>query len=449
MRMIVEAIAGPGPGRRISLVAGQAVSVGRTEWADVSFPRDPLMSGTHFLLETDASGCYITDKGSRNGTFVNGQRITQKTPLRDGDRIVAGQTRFAVRIEGLVAAEAPGAGPVVSPVSPPPPGKRREDVDVVFPPREEPGPIAADSDTSTVRPPPGSPVRRTPLAPEPQALQGIPLPMPPESRGGRSASGDMAAGAVGASATGAAASSAAPGAAAPSPGKAAPPGSPAEAWNLPPELEPLAGKSFYATQAPPPKKPATYTAERCDSGLTLLRGNLSEIAPAELAVRLAQFCPLYLVVDFNHLGMPAPQDLKRRDYVFGWLDPVAAAGVSPLIVSQDELPHWPQLIDQAWGKDAAVCLFSRMQKGPLVEHMQAVCRHRQRGGERGDAVIGCCWPSVLSAMLAHSPASTVQSLLAGIEAVLVELPDLPETWQVFGPPELRQYFERAGLVARS
>jgi len=440
MRVIVEVIAGPGASRRISLVAGQAVSVGRTEWADVSFPRDPLMSGTHFLLETDATGCYITDKGSRNGTFVNGQRISQKTRLRDGDRIVAGQTRFAVRIEGPVAGEAPGSGLAATPASPSLRDRRRENEG--FPPGEGPGPVAADSDSSTVRPPPGSPVRRTPLAPEPQSVQGIPLPMAPESRGGAPARGSPAPGGTAASATG--------GGAPPAPGSAArPPGTGAEPWNLPPELESLAGKSFYGTKAPPPKKPATYTAERCDSGLTLLRGNLSEITAAELAVRLTQFCPLYLVVDFHHLGTPAPEELGRRDYVFGWLDPTVAAGVSPLVLSQDELPHWPQLLDQSWGKDAVVCLFSRMQKGPLVEHLQAACRTRQRSGEPSDAVIGCCWPSVLSAMLAHSPAATVQSLLAGIEAVLVELPDLPETWQVFGPAELRQYFERAGLVARS
>ncbi len=172
MRVIVEVIAGPAASRRISLVAGQAVCVGRTEWADVSFPRDPLMSGTHFLLETDASGCYITDKGSRNGTFVNGQRISQKTRLRDGDRIVAGQTRFAVRIEGPVADDVPPGSPAAFAAT----GKGpAEDV---FPPGEGPGPVAADSDTSTVRPPPGSPVRRTPMAPEPQAVQGVPLPLP-------------------------------------------------------------------------------------------------------------------------------------------------------------------------------------------------------------------------------------------------------------------------------
>lgn len=436
MRIIVEVIAGPAGSRRISLVAGQAVCVGRTEWADVSFPRDPLMSGTHFLLETDSTGCYITDKGSRNGTFVNGQRISQKTRLQDGDRIVAGQTRFAVRIEGAVAAGAQGIP------APPAPGDKSRESEP-SPPGEWPGPIAGESESSTIRPPAKSPLRHTPLAPEPQAIQGVPLPEAAPSTappwGATTPAG------TGAAPAGGAGRATAP----PAGGAVPPPGTSAEAWGLPPELESLAGKSFYATKAPPPKKPATYTVERCDSGLTLLRGNLSEITPGELAVRLTQFCPVYLVMDFNHLGAPVPEDVRRKDYVFGWLDPAVAAGVSPLVLSQEELPHWPQLVDQGWGKDAVVCLFSRMQKGPLVEHIQAVCRTRQRGGEPGDAVIGGCWPSVLSAMLAHSPAATVQSLLAGIEAVLVELPDLPETWQVFGPAELRQRFDRAGLVARS
>jgi pSer/pThr/pTyr-binding forkhead associated (FHA) protein len=175
MRVIVEVISGPAASRRVSLVAGQSIRIGRTDWADVSFPRDQLMSGIHFLLETDASGCSITDQGSRNGTFVNGRRIDQKTLLRDGDRIVAGQTRFAVRIEGVsasAAAPSPPGGQVVPQTFPPPgvssvegratPGATQSDV---FP---------ADPESSTVRPAPESLSRQTSCPPEPTAIRPAP-----------------------------------------------------------------------------------------------------------------------------------------------------------------------------------------------------------------------------------------------------------------------------------
>jgi hypothetical protein len=205
-------------------------------------------------------------------------------------------------------------------------------------------------------------------------------------------------------------------------------------------------KSYYAQSAPPPPKTqATYTMERCESGSMLFRGNIAELSPAELAVRLTQFCPVYLVMDFNHLGAPPPAELPATDYLFTWLGPVAAAGVSPVVIAQYDFPEWYKLVDQAWGKDAVVCLFSKMQKGPVLEHLRAACRGRGAGG----SVIGYCWPSVLAPLLSHSPAQTVKNLMAGIEAVLVELPDLPETWQLYGAGDLKQYLDRAGLVGRS
>ena len=58
------------------------------------------MSSTHFALETDDAGCYVRDLGSTNGTLVNGRRIMDRVLLRQGDEIVAGETRFALRDRG-------------------------------------------------------------------------------------------------------------------------------------------------------------------------------------------------------------------------------------------------------------------------------------------------------------------------------------------------------------
>jgi hypothetical protein len=55
------------------------------------------MSGVHFQLFHDDSGCRVVDLNSRNGTVVNGSRITETT-LRNGDIIRAGQTTFGVAI---------------------------------------------------------------------------------------------------------------------------------------------------------------------------------------------------------------------------------------------------------------------------------------------------------------------------------------------------------------
>ena len=99
MRVILEVISGSTAGRKVCLTADQELRVGRTEWADFAVPQDSLMSGVHFALQSDISGCYLTDLGSSNGTLVNGQPVDGRTLLGAGDEILAGETRFAVHVE--------------------------------------------------------------------------------------------------------------------------------------------------------------------------------------------------------------------------------------------------------------------------------------------------------------------------------------------------------------
>ena len=54
----------------------------------------------------------------------------------------------------------------------------------------------------------------------------------------------------------------------------------------------------------------------------------------------------------------------------------------------------------------------------------------------------------MSMLLAHSPLDLVDRLLSGTEAVLVELPDLPETWQLFGGNQVRGVLEKIGFTEK-
>jgi serine phosphatase RsbU (regulator of sigma subunit) len=51
---------------------------------------DPLVSARHAILTRDGDRYLIEDLGSRNGTRLNGQRISGKTPLDPGDRLELG-----------------------------------------------------------------------------------------------------------------------------------------------------------------------------------------------------------------------------------------------------------------------------------------------------------------------------------------------------------------------
>jgi pSer/pThr/pTyr-binding forkhead associated (FHA) protein len=115
--VILEVKAGPLEGKRVAVMGGQTVTVGRTARANFAVPHDTFMSGMHFAVEYGPKGCVLTDQKSSNGTFVNGARVQQAT-LAAGDEVRSGQTVFAVRFidEEPVLGSAKPAKPNVSPI---------------------------------------------------------------------------------------------------------------------------------------------------------------------------------------------------------------------------------------------------------------------------------------------------------------------------------------------
>jgi hypothetical protein len=196
---------------------------------------------------------------------------------------------------------------------------------------------------------------------------------------------------------------------------------------------------------------ARYTVERCDSGLTLCRGETAELPPSELARQLGQLYPACLLVDFHKLGRPPPAELTAPDYLFDWLGPQVAAGISPVVIAQHELPGWASLIETGWDGDAVVCLFSKQQKPALLEHLRHMSQANIHPRASGPvSLLGYCWPSVMAPLLLSFRPEFVEKLLTGIEAVLVEFPDLPSTWQLFGRgTQLAADLDRLGLVRQA
>jgi pSer/pThr/pTyr-binding forkhead associated (FHA) protein len=81
---------------RVSLEA-ERTSVGKAAENDVSLQHDPTASHLHAVVERFPAGWCVTDLGSSNGTWVNGERIWSSHRLRHGDEIRVGQTRLIFR----------------------------------------------------------------------------------------------------------------------------------------------------------------------------------------------------------------------------------------------------------------------------------------------------------------------------------------------------------------
>lgn len=99
MRVILDVLDGPRKGRSFVFDRHDTFIVGRSRSVHCPMPEDTALSRDHFLIEINPPRCELRDLGSTNGTFVNERRV-QRARLGSGDRIVAGQSVFEVRMEG-------------------------------------------------------------------------------------------------------------------------------------------------------------------------------------------------------------------------------------------------------------------------------------------------------------------------------------------------------------
>ncbi|MGH7968170.1 MAG: FHA domain-containing protein, partial [Limisphaerales bacterium] len=67
--------------------------IGRSKECDLPID-EPLASRQHVEITQDHGIFWVRDCGSRNGTSLNGKKLTDRAPLRDGDEIAIGATRL-------------------------------------------------------------------------------------------------------------------------------------------------------------------------------------------------------------------------------------------------------------------------------------------------------------------------------------------------------------------
>lgn len=80
--------------RSLPLIGRSCWTVGRGKENDLVIP-DQCISRNHAILQTTKAGeFYLIDLGSRNGTFVNGRRVSIPVTLRHSDRVTFGKTEL-------------------------------------------------------------------------------------------------------------------------------------------------------------------------------------------------------------------------------------------------------------------------------------------------------------------------------------------------------------------
>ncbi|MDQ2977817.1 MAG: FHA domain-containing protein, partial [Acidobacteriota bacterium] len=89
----------PGMPAQKFLLDRTVTTIGRSSMNDLPIP-DKMLSRQHARIVRDGNGSLaIEDMGSRNGTFVNGEKLTALLPLKSGDRITVGGVTLKVESE--------------------------------------------------------------------------------------------------------------------------------------------------------------------------------------------------------------------------------------------------------------------------------------------------------------------------------------------------------------
>jgi pSer/pThr/pTyr-binding forkhead associated (FHA) protein len=85
---------------------GDRVTVGADASSDVYIADDAAVSRLHAVVENYGAGWAVRDLGSRNGTYVNGERVLGEQALHAGDELRIGTTRLIFREHGISDREA-------------------------------------------------------------------------------------------------------------------------------------------------------------------------------------------------------------------------------------------------------------------------------------------------------------------------------------------------------
>jgi pSer/pThr/pTyr-binding forkhead associated (FHA) protein len=81
-------------GRELFELSGERVTVGSASTNLISLNHDATVSRVHAVLENLGFAWSIRDVGSRNGTYLNGEKISAERVLRSGDELRMGSSRL-------------------------------------------------------------------------------------------------------------------------------------------------------------------------------------------------------------------------------------------------------------------------------------------------------------------------------------------------------------------
>ncbi len=191
MEVQLKVLVGSSAGQMLK-VPGPKFYIGRSEDCQLR-PRSDLISRHHCAIIVEGDYVAVRDFGSKNGTYVNDERVTSERELKPGDRLKVGPLEFEVCYDlgSLGGPKRPKVGSIKEAAA------RTADSGVVKKPGQDPNEIdlaewlgedlVAESDTREMRAPSESTEVKLDAS---EAAQQPPPPKPGEKPGGKKKDSD-------------------------------------------------------------------------------------------------------------------------------------------------------------------------------------------------------------------------------------------------------------------
>jgi pSer/pThr/pTyr-binding forkhead associated (FHA) protein len=173
MDLKLKVLEGKSAGQEIA-VRGKKFFIGRAEDCHLR-PGSDLISRHHCVLLVEDGYAGVRDFGSKNGTYVNDERVVGERELKPGDRLTVGPLRFEVRIDhGLAAKKRPPVVDVKEAATRAAEGASKDPFDVAGWLNDSPSDETVSTDTQTVNLADTDAIHRVDPAVETAAMEGQP-----------------------------------------------------------------------------------------------------------------------------------------------------------------------------------------------------------------------------------------------------------------------------------
>ena len=96
LRFEIEFLSGPDDGE-VKRLYSREVIIGSEQGVDLLLASDTAASERHAKIQRTDDGFWIEDLGSKGGTIINGDKITEKRQIGPFDVVCIGNTEFICR----------------------------------------------------------------------------------------------------------------------------------------------------------------------------------------------------------------------------------------------------------------------------------------------------------------------------------------------------------------